>query len=52
MKRNERTTDGVLNEEQQNIPQIALNVEPSVIRNELKCYFLSEQGQLPWQYQL
>ncbi|XP_045775421.1 uncharacterized protein LOC123874228 [Maniola jurtina] len=52
MKRNERTTDGVLNEMQQNIPQIALNVEPSVIRNELKCYFLSEQGQLPWQYQI
>ncbi|CAK1583986.1 unnamed protein product [Parnassius mnemosyne] len=44
MKRNERTTDGVLNEEQQNIPQIALNQEPSVIRNELKCYFLSKQG--------
>ncbi|CAF4948359.1 unnamed protein product [Pieris macdunnoughi] len=52
IRRNERMTGGVLNEEQQNIPQIALNVEPSVIRNELKCYFLSEQGQLPWQYQI
>lgn len=48
IRRNKVDVEDVITMPAQNI-EIPGNLEPSIVRNELMNYFVSEQGQLPWQ---